>query len=183
MFEKRYTTELRATDEGKLVGYAAVFNSLSQDLGGMREIIAPGAFTRSLDEFPDVLALIEHDTSKVLARTLNGTLRLEQDEHGLRVEIDPANTSYARDLAELVRRGDIAAMSFAFRPFAGGASMDMRSSPPVRTLRSVQLREVSVVVSPAYTATEVSLRALEEAQRESVRHALQRMRLQLAGTV
>ena len=180
-FEKRYCAELRATDEGKLVGYAAVFNSLSEDLGGLREVIAPGAFDRTLREFPDILALVEHDPQKVLGRTANGTLRIEADDHGLRVELDPANTSYARDLLELVRRGDVAGMSFQFKPFPGGASLDMTASPPVRTLHSVRLKEVSVVVSPAYPATEVHVRALiESAALETTRHAQRRMRLRLA---
>ncbi|HEX7119402.1 MAG TPA: HK97 family phage prohead protease [Longimicrobiales bacterium] len=179
-FEKRFCTELRATDEGKLSGYAAVFNSPSHDLGGFREIILPGAFDRTLEEFPDVLALVEHDTGKVLGRTTNGTLTIRPDDHGLYVEIDPANTSYARDLLELVRRGDVAGMSFRFKPYPGGARMDMSTAPPTRYLSSIQLKEVSVVVDPAYPATEVSVRALEEARTANLTHTLRRMRLRLA---
>lgn len=178
-FENRTNIGLEATAEGKLVGYAAVFDSPSHDLGGFREIVKPGAFTRSLTEFPDVLALVEHNPAFVLGRTTNGTLRIIQDTRGLRVEIDPANTSYARDIVELVRRGDVAGMSFRFKPFPGGAFMDPKSG--IRTLSSVQLREVSVVVDPAYPAASVEARsAFEEVQREHIRHAHQRMRLQLA---
>jgi uncharacterized protein len=181
MFEDRcYVGEIRATEEGKLVGYAAVYNSRSHDLNGFVEVIAPGAFSRTLQENPDVLALVEHDTNRVLARTTNGTLRIVPDERGLKVEIEPANTSYGRDIVELVRRGDVAGMSFRFRPYPGGAQMDLTQNPPLRTLRSVELKEVSVVVSPAYPATDVSVRALEEARRESNRQALQKMRLMLA---
>jgi HK97 family phage prohead protease len=176
-FENRFTVDLAATDEGKLVGYAAVFNSRSHDLGGFIEVIAPGAFERTLRENPDVLALVEHDTSKVLARTTNGSLRIAEDARGLRVEITPADTSYARDLLALVKRGDVAGMSFRFRPYPNGHAMDLRSSPPIRTLTSVELKEVSVVVEPAYPATEVSVRALEEA-RANIRRM--RMRLKLA---
>lgn len=179
-YENRFTAEVRATDEGKLVGYAAVFNSPSHDLGGFREIILPGAFDRTLVELPDVLALVEHDTNRVLGRVGNGTLLIVPDEHGLRVEIDPANTSYARDLLELVRRGDVAGMSFRFRPYPGGDAIDLTSSPPIRTLKSVQLAEVSVVVNPAYPDTSVSVRAFDEARTENTRHALRRMRLQMA---
>lgn len=181
--ESRFRAELRATDEGKLVGYAAVFNSPSHDLGGFIETILPGAFDRTLKENPDVLALVEHDTNRVLGRTLNDSLRLYPDERGLRVEIDPANTSYARDLLELVRRGDVAGMSFRFKPYPGGASMDLSSTPALRTLRAVVLREVSVVVDPAYPATEVSVRALDEARMENTRRAQMRMRLQLAEVI
>jgi phage head maturation protease len=87
--------------------------------------IAPGAFSRSLPEFPDVLALVEHDTNRVLGRTTNGTLKLLEDERGLRVEIDPAPTSYGRDLVELVRRGDVGGMSFRFKPYPSGDAFDM----------------------------------------------------------
>lgn len=184
MFEDRcFTTEFRATEEGKLVGYAARFNSLSHDLGGFREVIAPGAFARSLQEYPDILALLDHDTAKVLGRTTNGTLRIEEDEQGLRVEITPANTTYGRDIVELVRRGDVSGMSFRFRPYPGGDSMDMSTSPPTRTLRSIQLSEVSIVAEPAYPATSVSVRALEEARAENIRHAHKRMRLRLTEAI
>ena len=179
-FENRFHAEIRANDEGKLVGYAAVFNSPSHDLGGFTEMILPGAFDRTLQENPDVLALVEHDTSRVLARTLNGTLRLYPDERGLRVEMDPANTSYARDIVELVRRGDVAGMSFRFKPYPGGAKMDLSTSPATRTLSAVRLREVSVVVDPAYPSSEVSVRALEAEKNALTRDALRRMRLQLA---
>jgi HK97 family phage prohead protease len=179
-YEIRSTTELRATDEGKLVGYAARYNSPSHDLGGFREIILPGAFDRTLEENPDILALAEHDSTKVLGRTTAGTLRITPDEYGLKVEIDPPNTSVGRDLTELVRRGDIRGMSFRFRPYANGASMDLNQTPPLRTLRSVELKEVSVVVDPAYPETSISVRALEDARNENIRHTLRRLRLELA---
>lgn len=181
MFESRFSPELRATQEGRLSGYAAVYNSLSHDLGGFREVILPGAFDRTLREFPDVLALVEHDTNKVLARTTNGTLRLAPDDYGLRVEIDPADTSYARDLLALVRRGDVAGMSFRFRPFPGGARMDLSTTPPTRSLTSVQLAEVSVVVSPAYPDTSIAVRALEHARAAERQRLLNGMRLRLAS--
>jgi HK97 family phage prohead protease len=177
MFELRFSPTLEANDSGKLVGYAAVFNSRSHDLGGFVEVIAPDAFNRTLKEFPDVLALIEHDTNRVLARTTNGTLRIAPDAHGLRIEIDPADTSYARDYTTLVKRGDVAGMSFRFRPFAGGDSWDRSGAIPVRTLKSVQLKEVSIVVDPAYPATEVSLRSLPD----TTQQALRSLRLRLAA--
>jgi HK97 family phage prohead protease len=178
-YENRFNAVVEATSDGKLVGYAAVFNSLSHDLGGFREIIQPGAFDRTLTEFPDVLALVEHDVSKPLGRTLPGTLKLTTDEHGLRVEITPPDTSAGRDIVESVRRGDVAGMSFQFRPFPGGDSLDLSGPLPLRILKSVKLKEVSVVINPAYPDTEVHVRALEEA-RETQRHTLMRMRLQLA---
>lgn len=181
-YELRFNADL-SHDSGRLVGYAAVFNSLSHDLGGFREQIAPGAFTRTLKENKDVLALVEHDTNRVLARTTNGTLQIAEDAKGLRVSIDPADTSYARDMLALVKRGDVANMSFRFRPYPGGDSIDFNASPlPIRTLTSVELGEVSVVVNPAYPATSVDVRALNDARqaRETMRRI--RMRLTAART-
>lgn len=182
MFENRFRAELEATEEGKLVGYAAVFNSLSHDLGGFRENIEPGAFDRSLREFPDVLALFDHDMSKVLGRTSSGTLRLAQDERGLRVEIDLPNNTLGNDLRESVKRQDIVSMSFRFKPYPGGDYFDTTTSPPTRHLKAVQLKEVSVVVDPAYPDTSVSVRALEDARNEQT-HALRRARLRLAEII
>jgi HK97 family phage prohead protease len=176
-WEKRHTEEIRATEDGKLVGYAAVWDSMSEDLGGVREVIRPGAFNRTLKESPDVLALVEHDKTKVLGRTSNGTARVEPDSKGLRVEIDPADTSYARDLQELVRRGDVAGMSFRFKPYEGGARMDLSTSPPTRIVEEARLREVSVVVEPAYPETSVDVRALRQEIRSSI--DLKRKRLDL----
>lgn len=181
MFETRFT-EIRATDEGKLAGYAAVFNSRSHDLGGFVEVIAPGAFQRTLKEFPDILALVEHDKNKVLARTTNSTLNILPDQHGLRVEIEPAETSYARDIMALVKRGDVAGMSFRFRPFPGGSSINMEGDVPLRTLTSVELKEVSIVVDPAYPDTAVALRDLEEARTEGRKNKFRRLRLDLMST-
>jgi HK97 family phage prohead protease len=178
-YETRFLPELRATEEGRLVGYAAVFNSLSADLGGYVERIDPHAFDRTLRETPDVVALVEHDPNRVLGRVSNGSVRLKQDEHGLRVEIEPADTTYARDVLALVRRGDVAGMSFRFRPYPGGDSMDLNQSPPLRTLKSVELVEVSVVLWPAYPETSVSVRALEKAR--ALAHAMRRRRLRLAA--
>jgi uncharacterized protein len=163
-YEVRYTTDIRAADNGRLTGYAAVFNSRSVDLGGFVEVIKPGAFQRSLREMPDVLALVEHDFNKVLARVSNSTLTIAEDERGLRFDLDPADTSYGRDIVELVRRGDVYGASFRFRVYPNGSHLDTSTTPAIRTLTSVQLSEVSIVVNPAYPATDVSVRhALEAA--------------------
>jgi HK97 family phage prohead protease len=115
--EKRGGTlgvETRAeADARTLVGYAAVFNS-DADIGGYWvERIMPGAFTASL-KTADVRALINHDTGRVIGRVQAGTLRLAEDDKGLRVEIDVPNTTDGNDLWELVSRGDISGMSFGF---------------------------------------------------------------------
>lgn len=152
--------EVRAA-EGKstpqIVGYAAVFNSLSQVLWGFREQIAPGAFGGSLAD--DVRALWNHDSAYVLGRTAAGTLRLSEDAHGLRVEIDPPETPLADSFVESIRRGDVNQMSFGFKTLEDTWDEDDQGQM-IRTLLKVKLYEVSPVTFPAYTDTEVGLRAM-----------------------
>lgn len=145
-------------------GYAIVFDSLSENLGGFREQIDPGAVERTLRERLDVRALVDHDPSKILGRTRAGTLRMHSDRVGLRVEIDPPNTSTARDIVESMRSGDVSGMSFAFRTLDD--EWNMQGGVPIRTLRDMTIHDVSVVTYPAYPATEVNvaLRALEKYQ-------------------
>ncbi len=157
--------ELRAASEdrpARLVGYAAIFNLRSDDLGGFREIIIPGAFDRALSEGHDVRALVNHNPDKMLGRTASKTARLAVDEHGLHVEVDVPDTQDGRDTLTLVQRGDLSQMSFAFRTLSD--EWRTEDGEPLRELRDVELFDVSVVAFPAYSATEVSLRALERAR-------------------
>jgi HK97 family phage prohead protease len=157
--------EVRA-ESRTIAGYAAVFNS-ETDIGGMfREQIAPGAFKPSLSA--DVRALFDHDTSHVLGRTKAGTLRMAEDDHGLAVEIDLPDTQTGRDLRESMARGDIDGMSFGFR--VTKQEWDESGEVPLRTIREVELFEVSVVTFPAYADTEVALRSLEDARKEQRQH-------------
>jgi HK97 family phage prohead protease len=157
-------SELRAvSEEGgkrKIVGYAAVFNSLSEDLGGFRERIAPGAFTRACKE-DDVRALLNHNSDYVLARTKSGTLRISEDDYGLKIECDPPDSQWANDMMASIDRGDIDQMSFGFRVAKEGDIWDEIDGESVRTLRNVDLFDVSVVAFPAYPDTTVGLRSLE----------------------
>lgn len=149
--------ELRA-DSGKRTvrGYAAVFNSRT-DIGGyFFEQISPGAFADSL-KTADVRALVDHDSGRVIGRSKAGTLRLEEDERGLAVEIDLPDTSDGRDLAELVARGDIDGMSFGFR--VTHDEWDETGDIPVRTIHGVELHEVSAVTWPAYPDTDLGMRS------------------------
>lgn len=151
--------EMRADDEeGKLVGYAAVFNSWSEDLGGFRERMAPGSFKKTLKERPDVRALMNHDPGQVLGRVKNGTLNLAEDDQGLRMELTPPDTSYGRDLLNLVKRGDIDGMSFGFRVIRD--EWDMVDDQLSRTVQEVELIEVSAVTFPAYPETQLTARGL-----------------------
>ena len=156
-----YNVEFRADEDGNILeGYAAVFNSLSQDLGGFREYITPGAFSDAVRE-DDVRALFNHDPSQVLGRTKSGTLELAEDDNGLQTRINLPDTSYARDLRESVRRGDVDQMSFAFQTVEDDWRKENGAN--IRELIKVRLLDVSPVTYPAYEATSVSARALETA--------------------
>jgi HK97 family phage prohead protease len=155
--------ELRADDNGKTVkGYAAVFNEPADIGGSFREVVAPGAFKGTLDN--DVRALVDHDSGRVIGRTKSGTLRMKEDSHGLAVEIDLPDTTDGRDLAVSLERGDISGMSFGFR--VTHDEWDETSEPPTRTIRAVELFEVSAVAFPAYEGTDIALRSLEDARKE-----------------
>lgn len=155
--------ELRLINEEgkkpKIRGYAAVFNKLSEDLGGFREKIDPGTFKDSIGR-DDIRALFNHDANYVLGRNKAGTLTLTEDEKGLSIEIDPPDTQYARDLQESIKRGDISQMSFGFVTLKDSWEYD-RKKPErdvVRTLQEVRLFDVSPVTYPAYPQTSVKVR-------------------------
>ena len=154
--------EVREDGDGMTFeGYAAVFNTPSEPLPFI-ERIAPGAFKRSLDARNDIKLLWNHDTGTVLGSTRAGTMRLNEDERGLRVSATFPNTSAGRDAAELLRRGDVDSMSFGFSVPSGGDEWSSDGSE--RTLNSVRLHEVSIVAFPAYTSTAgtTSVRGLDK---------------------
>jgi HK97 family phage prohead protease len=145
--------ELRAVEGGDgmtFTGYAAVFNSPSEPLPFI-ERIAPGAFKRSLKARNDIKLLWNHDTGAVLGSTRAGTLKLEEDNYGLRVTATLPPTSLGNDVKVLVQRGDVSAMSFGFSVPANGDSWNSEGTE--RTLRSVRIHEVSIVAFPAYQQT------------------------------
>ena len=145
--------ELRAVENGDgmtFTGYAAVFNSPSEPLPFI-ERIAPGAFKRSLKARNDIKLLWNHDTGSVLGSTRAGTLKLEEDNYGLRVTAMLPETTLGKDVRTLVQRGDVNAMSFGFSVPANGDSWNTEGTE--RTLRSVRIHEVSIVAFPAYTST------------------------------
>src|ERR1035437_3378391 len=110
MERRTYSVEMRVKEPtiGKktatIVGYAANFNSPSEDLGGFREMLVPGCFANAL-KTSDVRALFNHDPNHILGRNMAGTLRLFEDENGLRFEVDPPDTACARDLQVSMSRG------------------------------------------------------------------------------
>ena len=154
--------ELRAEKDEKgkkkVKGYAAVFNSLSEDLGGFREKINRNAFDNVLDN--DVVAVFNHDMNMILGRTTSGTLKLSVDERGLLTEIDMPNTTLGNDLIELVERGDISKMSFGF--YVDREEWIESERDFVREVKEVKkLIDVSLVTKPAYNDTSVAIRSLD----------------------
>ena len=151
---------LREQEDGDgltLSGYATVFDAdyeITDALGTYTERIAPGAFTRTLDHDADVRLLINHD-GLPLARTKSGTLSLTQDETGLLAEARlDGESPLVRSLKSAMNRGDADQMSFAFRV----TRQEWNDDYTDRTIREVQLFDVSVVTFPANPATSVSLR-------------------------
>lgn len=155
----RLCAQLRAADVvgNTLAGHAAVFGQVAPIRGGW-EAIAAGAFDAVLARDDDVVALRDHDPGQLLGRRSAGTLRLGTDADGLTFEVDLPDTSYARDVRELVARGDLRGASFGFLP----GTDELGHAPDGKQLRThtsiARLVDVSVVAIPAYDGTNVTLR-------------------------
>lgn len=161
--------EVRAQGR-RLEGYAATFGAEAQ-IGRTVETIAKGAFSNSLEARDDILALVDHDPSRVLARTRSGSLRLSEDSHGLAFDLDLPNTQAGRDVLELAERGDLGGMSFGFTATNEDVDGDRRE------LRAVQLFEISVVSAwPAYHGTIINARSTSRLD-WTVENAIDRLRL------
>ncbi len=161
--------ELRAAPEGSkspgtMVGYAAVFEKYSADLGYFREKIQRGAFAKAIGKC-DVRALVNHDPNQLIGRKSAGTLRMEEDEIGLKVEIDLPDTTVGRDTAESIRRGDMQGQSFSFTTSVD--QWDWSGETALRTLVEVdELYDVGPVTFPAYEETSVAMRSFKAASDE-----------------
>jgi len=131
---------------------------MSEDLGGFREIILPGAFKNALND--DIRALYNHDSNYLLARTASGTLEVKEDDKGLYYRFEMPNTSYGNDLLELYKRGDLTQSSFGFT--VDKDSWRLEDGQHVRYIESVSsLFDVSAVVYPAYASSSSGLRSAE----------------------
>lgn len=150
--------ETREMDGQKrvLAGVIPYF-SRSENMGGFVEVIAPSAFAHTLNDRADVKCLIDHDSSKILGRVKNETLKLWTENDGLHFEVELNATSYASDLYENVRTENITSMSFGFVTLID--DWDYTVTPAVRTLKDVKLIEVSFVVFPAYPETQAQARS------------------------
>lgn len=159
--------ELRFDDSGgvpKFRGYAAVFNSLSKDLGGFREVIRPGAFRNALSAGKEIACTIDHDVKQPLGLSTNGTVTLREDTRGLYFEVEVPDVSYARDAAELVKRGLMRGCSFGFYPRTSTQRQRVEGGGRIHELLDIDVFDVGPVFNPAYAATSVSVRNYDEWQ-------------------
>lgn len=150
--------EVRKLADGRtvIVGYAAQYNVLSDDLGGFREMLLPGAFADRLQD--DVRALWQHDPLYVFGRTVPGTLQLTEDEIGLRYQVIPPDAQWARDALASITRGDVTQSSFAFTVLDGEDWKMQEDGQVVRMIsRVARLYDVSPVTYAAYPQTSVSV--------------------------
>ena len=154
-FETDLSIEKRDDDKRSIVGHGAVFNSLSENLGGFRELIDPGAFDDVLND--DVRALFNHNSDLILGRTKSNTLKLKVDDKGLHYDIDPPETTYARDLLTSLERGDITQSSFSFNVDVDSWDEDA-DGRVIRTIKKIKrLYDVSPVTFPAYPEADVDV--------------------------
>lgn len=163
--EIRNIGEIRANAESRNVdGYALVFNSLSEDLGGFREQILPEA-VEGVIERSDVMATLNHDATRgILARSRygSGTLTLEIDEKGLRYTFDAPHTALGDECLEYLRRGDINQSSFAFT-VREDSWEKQGDGTYIRTIKAFdRLWDVAPVFTPAYAETSVACRSFDE---------------------
>jgi len=152
--------EIGEDEEVILRGYAAVYNSDSENMGGFYEQIAPGAFRDVMGD--DVRAYLNHDENRLLGRVSSGTLTISSDDRGLYYEVKMPNTTYAKDLIELMKRGDINQSSFAF--LIGDDYWEERNGETYRIITKIsRLLDVSPVAQPAYpdATSEITTRDLE----------------------
>ena len=143
------------TSSTSLIGYAAVFNSLSYDLGGFREVIQPGAFKASLKSPNNIHALFQHDENLKLADRHSGTLRLRETAKGLFSDIKLRADKFSQSVARAVKMGLYDKMSFGFR--TEKAHWFVKNGGLIRVLQIARLSEVSIVKNPAYEETSVEV--------------------------
>jgi HK97 family phage prohead protease len=159
-FDTTVEFEVRADGESNtLVGYGAVFNSNSQDLGGFIERIEPGAFDDVMDD--DVYGLLNHNTDKILGRNKRN-MKLTVDEKGLKYRIELPDTSTAKEVRTLVKDGIIDKSSFAFE-VKEQRWEHRKGLPSIRSITKFKrLYDVSPVAGPAYLDTSVSVRSYQK---------------------
>ena len=167
--QREFRMEQAEQNGNTIRGYAAVYNSDSEWMGGFYEQIETGAFDDVLEN--DVRAYFNHDENLLLGRVSSGTLRISTDKRGLFYEVDLPNTTYANDLVELMKRGDVNQSSFAF--LIEKDRWEQRGGTTYRIIEKVsRLLDVSPVSQPAYPdATSELKRDLETETKEEAKAA------------
>lgn len=156
---RSFGLELRAAEDRVVKGYAAVFNSRSQEMWGFVEEIAPGAFTETLaDTTREVFGLWNHNTDIPLASRGAKTLDLDQDDKGLAFEMRLGDDHWGQFAYSKIKDGTVRKMSFGFRVVSDEWKTEDRKE--IRTIRKVDLFEVSPVLFPAYPATSAEARSI-----------------------
>lgn len=172
--------EERADGPVRIRGIAPPWNSWSHDLGGFRERFMPGAFTKFLSRTPtdqrgkaDVIAAWNHDESRILGRTTNGTLELRETERGLEYSATPPEgTATTNEVLAYIRGKYIFGSSFAFSTSPGGETFDTDPSGKItRTITEAALYDVSPVARAAYPSSTLGLRSLEKWKAENLTSA------------
>lgn len=156
--------ERREGNKPTVVGHAAVFNQLSEDLGGFREMVLPGCFTQTIAT-DDIRGLFNHSPNMILGRNRAGTLVLREDNQGLYYEIPLPDTQAGRDVAASIERGDITGNSFSFRTIED--EWLTSDGMELRRLKAVRLFDVGPVTYPAYPQTDLAMRSLENWRKEN----------------
>ena len=177
--ERRFLkAEVRASGDAspKIVGHAAKFNTLSQDLGGFFERILPSAFDDCLASNPDIVGLFNHSMDYVLGRTSSNTMTVSVDAEGLLYTIDPPDTQLARDLMTSMKRGDIRGSSFGFYCLEDTWDLDPTTDSIIRTIVKASVFDCSVVTDPAYLAADAAVRSQLPEGNEALRLLAAEMR-------
>lgn len=185
--EKRiYNTPIEVRENSEenqpriLEGYAAVFNQKTTIEGCFEEVLMPGAFTRTLMENKDIVALVNHNFDNVIGRTSNGLLNLYEDDYGLKFELHiPDDDDYAEQIYNKVKNKNLKDCSFLFLDVV--EEWDHSTELPLRILHDVDLIEISLVTLPAYEGTEVSARSKERASNGARRTQLKNKIKHLLG--
>lgn len=178
-------TEVRSNDDNDMFieGYALKFDTWSENLGGFKETISKRALQNT--DLSDVRCLVDHLPSQIIGRTTAGTLDLTVDDVGLKYRCKLPNTTFARDLYENMRVGNINQCSFGFMLDEKGDDMrfDEKEGIYKRTLKAIrELTDVSVVTYPAYKDTDVqpALRSIEnfkhEKRKNEIRQRLEKLK-------
>lgn len=187
MMNKEFRTSdniIAKDDENMIVeGYALKFNKESNLLGEFVEVISPEALRNA--DLSDVRCLIDHNSSYVLGRTVADTLKLEVDDVGLRFKCELPNTSYARDLYENIKLGNINQCSFGFTIEEDGDEFERREDGIFkRTVNKIRsLFDVSIVTYPAYEDTDVApaLRSIKNIKENEQKQIEQRRLMEKAN--